>query len=85
MLTCVCGDLASASAFYLALLRLSGSAVRVDIGGWLQFEAPGPHATSFLGVAQDKDHRPNGFALRSGLAPGSGWTNLPPDLPGSAR
>src|SRR5882724_6714485 len=52
-------DLASASAFYLALLPALGFTVRVDIGGWLQFEAPGPHATEFFGVAEDKDHRPN--------------------------
>jgi catechol 2,3-dioxygenase-like lactoylglutathione lyase family enzyme len=45
--------------FYCALLPLLGFTVRLQIEGWLQFEAPGPGATEFFGVIEDRDHRPN--------------------------
>ena len=52
-------NLDAAGAFYLALLPALGFAARVDIEGWLQFEAQGPQATEFFGVVEDKDHQPN--------------------------
>jgi catechol 2,3-dioxygenase-like lactoylglutathione lyase family enzyme len=45
--------------FYRALLPLLGFTVRVEIEGWLQFEAPGSGATEFFGVIEDRGHRPN--------------------------
>lgn len=45
--------------FYRALLPLLGFTVRVEIEGWLQFEAAGSGATEFFGVIEDRDHRPN--------------------------
>lgn len=45
--------------FYRALLPLLGFSVRVEIEGWLQFEAPGPGPTEFFGITEDSEHRPN--------------------------
>ena len=52
-------SLADAGAFYRSLLPLLGFTLRVDIQGWLQFEAPGPAATEFFGVVEDAGHQPN--------------------------
>jgi catechol 2,3-dioxygenase-like lactoylglutathione lyase family enzyme len=52
-------DLQVVGAFYRRLLPLLGFMVRVDIDGWIQFEAPGPAAAEFFGVTEDKNHRPN--------------------------
>lgn len=45
--------------FYRTLLPLLGFTIRVEIDGWLQFEAPGSGATEFFGVIEDPGHRPN--------------------------
>lgn len=45
--------------FYRALLPMLGFSVKVEIEGWLQFEAPGRSATEFFGVTEDRGHRPN--------------------------
>ena len=52
-------DLSTASAFYRKLLPLLGFVVRVEIEGWLQFEAEGQDATEFFGVTEDPGHVPN--------------------------
>lgn len=52
-------DLALAGPFYRQFLPLLGFTARVDIDGWIQFEATGPQATEFFGVTEDKTHRPN--------------------------
>ncbi len=36
-----------------------GFTVAVEIEGWIQFEAPGPEASEFFGITEDKEHRPN--------------------------
>ena len=48
-----------ARPFYCALLPLLGFTVRVEIEGWLQFEAAGDGATEFFGLTEDRGHRPN--------------------------
>lgn len=54
-------DLARAAPFYEALLNALGFTRRVEIEGWLQFEAAGegPEATEFFGVTEDRAHVPN--------------------------
>lgn len=52
-------DLSQAGDFYRALLPALGLTLRVDIPGWLQFEAPGDGPTAFFGVTEDRTHRPN--------------------------
>lgn len=61
-------DLAAAAPFYETLLPALGFTLRVEIEGWLQFEAaPDPAAngadaqapTDFFGVTEDPAHRPN--------------------------
>lgn len=52
-------DLTVAGPFYRQFLPLLGFTVRVDIEGWIQFEAPGPDAAEFFGVTEDKAHQPN--------------------------
>ena len=52
-------DLGRARPFYRELLPLLGFTVRLDIPGWLQFEAPGSEATEFFGVTEDLQHIAN--------------------------
>ncbi|MET0262441.1 MAG: VOC family protein [Rariglobus sp.] len=52
-------DLAVAAPFYEALLPALGFTRRVEIEGWLQFEAAGEGATEFFGVTQDAEHVAN--------------------------
>jgi catechol 2,3-dioxygenase-like lactoylglutathione lyase family enzyme len=52
-------DLIRAAPFYRELLPLLGFTVKLDIPGWLQFEAPGAQATEFFGVTEDPQHLPN--------------------------
>lgn len=59
-------DLAAATPFYSALLPALGFTLRVEIEGWLQYEAePPPGATGaeaptdFFGLTTDPAHRPN--------------------------
>ena len=52
-------DIQVAGPFYWRLLPLLGFTVRVDIEGWIQFEAPGATVAEFFGVTEDKNHRPN--------------------------
>jgi catechol 2,3-dioxygenase-like lactoylglutathione lyase family enzyme len=52
-------DLDTAGPFYRQLLPLLGFTVRVDIDGWIQFEAPGATAAEFFGITEDKAHQPN--------------------------
>lgn len=56
-------DLALAAPFYRQLLPLLGFTVRVDVPGWLQFEAPGQEATEFFGVTEDPGHVANGTRI----------------------
>ncbi len=64
-------DLAAAAPFYQALLPALGFTLKVEIEGWLQFEAPGDGdaATEFFGVTEDREHRANrgriAFSARS--------------------
>ncbi len=48
-----------AAPFYRAFLPLLGFTARLDIPGWLQFEAPGKEATAFFGLAEDPQHVAN--------------------------
>ena len=52
-------DLEQAAPFYRQLLPLLGFTVRLDIPGWLQFEAPGREANEFFGVTEDRQHVAN--------------------------
>lgn len=57
-------DLAAAAPFYEALLPALGFTLRVEIEGWLQFEAAPPDATDtgptdFFGLTVDPSHVPN--------------------------
>ena len=52
-------DLQASAPFYRQLLPLLGFSIRVDIPGWLQFEAPGREATDFFGVTEDPGHANN--------------------------
>jgi predicted enzyme related to lactoylglutathione lyase len=51
--------LAEATPFYEALLPALGFTRRVDIDGWLQFEAGGGAVTEFFGVTESSAHQPN--------------------------
>ncbi len=52
-------DLALATPFYEGLLPALGFTRRVEIEGWLQFEAAGAEATEFFGVTEDRGHVAN--------------------------
>lgn len=52
-------DLRTEGEFYRRLLPLLGFTVRVDIEGWIQFEAPGATPAEFFGVTADPKHQPN--------------------------
>lgn len=52
-------DLEAAGRFYRRFLPLLGFTVRVEIEGWIQFEAPGEPAREFFGLTEDRAHRPN--------------------------
>jgi catechol 2,3-dioxygenase-like lactoylglutathione lyase family enzyme len=52
-------DLKTAAPFYQALLPALGFVLRVEIEGWLQFEAAGEGATEFFGVTEDRAHVAN--------------------------
>lgn len=52
-------SLRTAGPFYRKLLPLLGFTVRVDIDGWLQFEAAGEGPAEFFGVTEDPAHAPN--------------------------
>jgi catechol 2,3-dioxygenase-like lactoylglutathione lyase family enzyme len=52
-------SLASAGPFYRAMLPILGFSVRVEIEGWLQFEAAGDGPREFFGVTEDSQHKPN--------------------------
>jgi len=45
-----------AGPFYRELLPRLGFSVRVEVPGWIQFEAPGEKATEFFGVTEDPQH-----------------------------
>ena len=51
--------MATAGPFYRVLLPALGFVLRVEIEGWLQFEAEGEGATEFFGVTEDRAHAPN--------------------------
>jgi len=51
--------LADVDAFYEALLPALGFSQRVEIEGWLEFEAVGEGATEFFGVTESSTHIPN--------------------------
>lgn len=52
-------EMASAAPFYRQLLPRLGFSVRIDLPGWLQFEAPGREPGEFFGVTEDAAHVPN--------------------------
>jgi hypothetical protein len=52
-------SLVSAGPFYRAILPILGFSVRIDIEGWLQFEAGGEGAREFFGITVDSLHKPN--------------------------
>ncbi len=52
-------DLAAATPFYEALLPALGFTRRVDIEGWLQFEAADGDITEFFGVTESPAHVAN--------------------------
>jgi len=52
-------NFAESVLFYSAFLPLLGFTERVEIEGWLQFEAPGAEPNQFFGVTEDRQHRPN--------------------------
>ena len=45
--------------FYRSLLPVLGFSMRVDLEGWLQFEAVGDGPSEFFGVTEDSLHQPN--------------------------
>jgi predicted enzyme related to lactoylglutathione lyase len=47
------------AVFYEALLPALGFTHRVDVEGWLQFEAADGLITEFFGIAESTDHVPN--------------------------
>lgn len=51
--------LADVAAFYEKLLPALGFTRRMDIEGWLEFEAEGDEATEFFGVTELAAHVPN--------------------------
>jgi catechol 2,3-dioxygenase-like lactoylglutathione lyase family enzyme len=52
-------DLERCGPFYRWLLPHFGFTTRVDIEGWIQFEAPGTAAAEFFGVTEDRRHVAN--------------------------
>jgi predicted enzyme related to lactoylglutathione lyase len=52
--------LAEVTAFYETLLPALGFSQKVDVEGWLQFEAPSKTATEFFGITESPAHVPNG-------------------------
>lgn len=52
-------DLKKATPFYETLLPALGFTRRVEIDGWLQFEAGGGEITEFVGVTESLHHVPN--------------------------
>ncbi len=52
-------SMADAGDFYRTFLPLLGFTIRVDIEGWIQFEATGDGPTEFFGVTEDRSHVPN--------------------------
>jgi len=52
-------SLREVDAFYKAFLPLLGFTTRVEIEGWLQFEAGGGEVTEFFGITEDPAHVPN--------------------------
>lgn len=52
-------DLAAATPFYEALLPALGFTRRVDVEGWLQFEAADGDITEFFGVTESPGHVAN--------------------------
>jgi hypothetical protein len=81
-------SLAAVGPFYRALLPSLGFSVRVDIEGWLQFEAGGEGPREFFGVTEDPLHKPNANRIAfwaesiarvdelSGLLPAIGAANI---------
>jgi predicted enzyme related to lactoylglutathione lyase len=51
--------LADVATFYETLLPALGFSRRMDIEGWLQFEAAGEMATEFFGVTESPSHVAN--------------------------
>ena len=51
--------MADVAVFYETLLPALGFSRRVDIPGWLQFEAVGETAAEFFGVTESPAHVPN--------------------------
>ena len=52
-------QLADVTTFYETLLPALGFSRRMDIEGWLQFEAAGDTTTEFFGVTESSSHVPN--------------------------
>ena len=52
-------SLASAGPFYRAMLPVLGFSVRVELEGWLQFEAEGDGPCEFFGITEDPQHKAN--------------------------
>ena len=52
-------DLKKAESFYSALLPALGFTRKVDVEGWLQFEADDGEITEFFGVTESTQHVPN--------------------------
>lgn len=52
-------DLKQAESFYGALLPALGFTRKVDIEGWLQFEAADGDITEFFGMTESANHVPN--------------------------
>jgi catechol 2,3-dioxygenase-like lactoylglutathione lyase family enzyme len=52
-------NLAEATRFYERLLPALGFSRRVQVEGWLQFEAAGEGVTEFFGVTESPRHTPN--------------------------
>ena len=51
--------LKEATAFYETLLPVLGFTRRVDVPGWLQFEAEGEGVTAFFGITESSQFVPN--------------------------
>ena len=52
-------DLKAATPFYELLLPALGFTRKVDVDGWLQFEAADGEVTEFFGVTESTHHAPN--------------------------
>ncbi len=52
-------DLARATPFYQTLMPAVGFPRRVEVDGWLQFEAGEPGIAEFFGVTESAAHQPN--------------------------